>query len=132
MWKTADRPVITRVIRDLPSERREGKSGKHFPFFDIFALSIYAPHRCLIGHPSRRTKPACLHENSATVPRRHTLNLPLLVFGGNDFFEPGSAVSPTLHSGAIPEKVARCSSALVLVVKRYEGHVRSMFKRMFG
>ncbi len=55
MWKTADKPVIAGVVCDLPSERREGKSGKHFPFFDIFALSIYAPHRCLIGHPSRRT-----------------------------------------------------------------------------
>ena len=55
MWKTADKPVVTGVVCDLPSERREGKSGKHFPFFDIFALSIYAPHRCLIGHPSRRT-----------------------------------------------------------------------------
>ena len=34
--------------------------------------------------------------------------------------------------GEIPEKVARYSPASVLVVKRYEGHVRSMFKRVFG
>ncbi len=34
--------------------------------------------------------------------------------------------------GEIPEKVARYSPASVLVVKQYEGHVRSMFKRMFG
>ena len=32
----------------------------------------------------------------------------------------------------IPEKVARFSPASVLVMKQYEGHVRSMFKRMFG
>ena len=34
--------------------------------------------------------------------------------------------------GEIPEKVARYSPASVLVVKQYEGHVRSMFKRTFG
>ena len=34
--------------------------------------------------------------------------------------------------GEIPEKVARYSPASVLVVKQYEGHVRSMFKRIFG
>ncbi len=34
--------------------------------------------------------------------------------------------------GEIPEKVARYSPASVLVVKRYEGHVRSLFKRAFG
>ena len=32
----------------------------------------------------------------------------------------------------IPEKVARFSSASVLVVKRYEGRVRSLLKRAFG
>ncbi len=132
MWKTADRPVIIRVVCDLSSERREGKSGKHFPFFDIFALSIYGPHRCLIGHPSRRTQPACLHENSATVPRQHALNLPIPPFGGNDFLKPAPAVVLTRYSGEIPEEVARYSPASVLVVKQYEGHVRSMFKRMFG
>jgi len=34
--------------------------------------------------------------------------------------------------GEIPEKVARYSPASVLVVKQYEGHVRSLFKRVFG
>ena len=34
--------------------------------------------------------------------------------------------------GDIPEKVARYSPASVLVVKQYEGHVRSLFKRVFG
>jgi len=34
--------------------------------------------------------------------------------------------------GDIPEKVARYSPASVLVVKEYEGHVRSLFKRVFG
>ena len=34
--------------------------------------------------------------------------------------------------GEIPEKVARYSPASVMVVKQYEGHVRSLFKRMFG
>ena len=34
--------------------------------------------------------------------------------------------------GEIPEKVARYSPASALVVKQYEGHVRSMFKRTFG
>ena len=39
---------------------------------------------------------------------------------------------PEVLFGEIPEKVARYSPASVLVVKQYEGHVRSMFKRMFG
>jgi nucleotide-binding universal stress UspA family protein len=34
--------------------------------------------------------------------------------------------------GEIPEKVARYSPASVLVVKQYEGRVRSVFKRVFG
>ena len=34
--------------------------------------------------------------------------------------------------GEIPEKVARYSPASVLVVKQYEGRVRSIFKRVFG
>jgi len=34
--------------------------------------------------------------------------------------------------GEIPEKVARYSPASVLVVKQYEGHVRSIFNRIFG
>ena len=34
--------------------------------------------------------------------------------------------------GEIPEKVARYSPASVLVVKQYEGRVRSLFKRAFG
>lgn len=34
--------------------------------------------------------------------------------------------------GEIPEKVARYSSASVLVVKRYEGRIRSLLKRAFG
>lgn len=34
--------------------------------------------------------------------------------------------------GEIPEKVARYSPASVLVVKRYEGHVRSLLKRALG
>ena len=47
----------------------------------------------------------------------------------------GAAREPIFRQvlfGEIPEKVARYSPASVLVVKRYEGHVRSMFKRMFG
>ena len=34
--------------------------------------------------------------------------------------------------GEIPEKVARYSSASVLVVKRYEGRLRSLLKKAFG
>ena len=34
--------------------------------------------------------------------------------------------------GEIPEKVARYSPASVLVVRRYEGRVRSLIKRAFG
>ena len=34
--------------------------------------------------------------------------------------------------GEIPERVARYSSASVLVVKRYEGPVKTLLKRMMG
>jgi nucleotide-binding universal stress UspA family protein len=47
----------------------------------------------------------------------------------------GAAREPIFRQvlfGEIPEKVARYSPASVLVVKQYEGHVRSVFKRMFG
>jgi amino acid transporter/nucleotide-binding universal stress UspA family protein len=47
----------------------------------------------------------------------------------------GAAREPFLSQvmfGEIPEKVARFSPASVLVVKRYEGHVRSMVKRVLG
>lgn len=47
----------------------------------------------------------------------------------------GAAREPFLQQvmfGEIPEKVARFSPASVLVVKRYEGHVRSWLKRTLG
>jgi len=47
----------------------------------------------------------------------------------------GAAREPIFQQvlfGDIPEKVARYSPASVLVVKQYEGHVRSLFKRVFG
>ena len=47
----------------------------------------------------------------------------------------GAAREPFLSQvvfGEIPEKVARFSPASVLVVKRYEGHVRSLLKRALG
>lgn len=47
----------------------------------------------------------------------------------------GAAREPYLQQvmfGEIPEKVARYSPASVLVVKRYEGHVRSWLKRALG
>jgi nucleotide-binding universal stress UspA family protein len=47
----------------------------------------------------------------------------------------GAAREPIFQQvlfGEIPKKVARYSPASVLVVKQYEGHVRSMFKRTFG
>ncbi len=47
----------------------------------------------------------------------------------------GAASEPFFQQvlfGDIPEKVARYSPASVLVVKQYEGHVRSLFKRVFG
>jgi len=48
---------------------------------------------------------------------------------------PGAAGEPIFRQvlfDEITEKVVRFSPASVLVVKQYEGHVRSMFKRMFG
>ena len=47
----------------------------------------------------------------------------------------GTAREPIFRQalfGEIPEKVARYSPVSVLVVKQYEGHVRSIFKRIFG
>ena len=47
----------------------------------------------------------------------------------------GAAREPYLQQvifGEIPEKVARFSPASVLVVKRFEGHVRSLLKRALG
>ena len=47
----------------------------------------------------------------------------------------GAAREPFLSQvmfGEIPEKVARFSPASVLVVKRYEGHMRSLMRRAFG
>lgn len=47
----------------------------------------------------------------------------------------GAAREPMFRQvlfGEIPEKVARYSPASVLVVKQYEGRVRSVFKRVFG
>ena len=47
----------------------------------------------------------------------------------------GAAREPLLRQvmfGEIPEKVARYSPASVLVVKRYEGHVKSWLKRTLG
>ena len=47
----------------------------------------------------------------------------------------GAAREPFLSQvmfGEIPEKVARFSPADVLVVKRYDGHVRTLLKRALG
>ena len=47
----------------------------------------------------------------------------------------GAARMPVFQQvlfGEIPEKVARYSPASVLVVKEYEGPIRSLFKRTFG
>lgn len=47
----------------------------------------------------------------------------------------GAAREPYLRQvmfGEIPERVARYSPASVLVVKRYEGHVRSWLKKTLG
>lgn len=47
----------------------------------------------------------------------------------------GAAKEPLFRKllfGEIPEKVSRFSPASVLVVKRYEGRVKSLFKRAFG
>ena len=47
----------------------------------------------------------------------------------------GAAKEPLFRKillGEIPEKVARYSPASVMVVKRYEGPVKSVFKRLFG
>ncbi|HEX05077.1 MAG TPA: universal stress protein [Bacteroidetes bacterium] len=47
----------------------------------------------------------------------------------------GSAKGPlfgTMLFGEIPEKVARYSPTSVLVVKKYEGVVKSFMKRVFG
>ena len=47
----------------------------------------------------------------------------------------GAAKEPLFRKmllGEIPEKVARHSPASVLVVKRYEGAVRSLVKKLMG
>ncbi len=47
----------------------------------------------------------------------------------------GAAKEPLFRKmllGEIPEKVARFSPASVLVVKRYEGPVKSLVKRILG
>jgi nucleotide-binding universal stress UspA family protein len=47
----------------------------------------------------------------------------------------GAAKEPLFRKvllGEIPEKVARHSPASVLVVKRYEGAVKSLVKRLMG
>ncbi len=47
----------------------------------------------------------------------------------------GAAKEPLFHKmllGEIPEKVARHSPTAVLVVKRYEGTVKSLVKRLMG
>jgi len=47
----------------------------------------------------------------------------------------GAAKEPLFRKmllGEIPEKVARHSPASVLVVKRYEGAVRSLVKKLLG
>ena len=47
----------------------------------------------------------------------------------------GAAKEPLFRKillGEIPEKVARFSPASVLVVKRYEGPVKSLLKRFLG
>ena len=47
----------------------------------------------------------------------------------------GAARMPVFQQvlfGEIPEKVARYSPASVLVIKEYEGRIRSLFKRTFG
>jgi len=54
---------------------------------------------------------------------------------GYDLVVLGAAREPFLSQvifGEIPEKVARYSPASVLVVKRYEGRVRSLLKRALG
>ena len=47
----------------------------------------------------------------------------------------GAAKEPVFRKmliGEIPQKVARYSPASVLVVKRYEGPVKTLFKRIMG
>ena len=59
----------------------------------------------------------------------------LMAFNDYDLVVLGAAREPYLQQvmfGEIPEKVARYSPASVLVVKRYEGHVRSWIKRALG
>ena len=54
---------------------------------------------------------------------------------GYDLVVLGAAREPWYQQvlfGEIPEKVARYSSASVLVVKRYEGRLRSLLKKAFG
>ena len=106
--------MSSRVIGNLSAEGGGEKIGKYYPFSDLFALSIYGPPTRLIGARD------CAHNRLVPTRfpelahRQHTLNLPLPRFGGNGFLKPGA------------------SPASVLVVKQYEGHVRSMFKRWFG
>ena len=78
------------------------------------------------------------------APCRHTLNLPhtpirwqcfSCAYACDGTESPPWPYPPIFLQalfGEMPEKVARYPRPSVLVVKQYEGHVRSMFKRLFG
>jgi nucleotide-binding universal stress UspA family protein len=77
-----------------------------------------------------------------SIPVEHKLIEASSIAGGiamesrdYDLVVLGAAREPFLSQvmfGEIPEKVARYSPASVLVVKRYEGTVRSWLKRALG
>ncbi len=79
---------------------------------------------------------------TADVPVDHRLVESRTIAGGivkasrdYDLVVLGAAREPWYQQvlfGEIPEKVARHSSASVLVVKRYEGRIRSFLKKAFG
>ncbi|MDH3270739.1 MAG: amino acid permease [Gemmatimonadota bacterium] len=83
-----------------------------------------------------------LEEIEVTVPVERKLIEAKSIAGGialesrdYDLVVLGAAREPFWSQvvfGEIPEKVARYSPASVLVVKRYEGHVRSLLKRALG
>ena len=91
MWKTAERPVISRVVGDRFREWWRGRSGKHCPLFDIFILTIYGPRRCLMGTRTGTHNRLVSKGIPVTAHHRHTLNLPIPPCGGNDFLAPGPA-----------------------------------------
>ena len=93
-------------------------------------------------HELRKSKRAFLGRMDSTVPVERLVIESESIAGGIaqaskefDLVVLGAAQTSVFRQvlfGEIPENVARYSPASVLVVKEYEGRIRSLFKRTFG